>query len=130
MANIFSTSVLAISLAATGVFFSSTGCHKKKDTIAKVYVRDASNNPVVAAQVVLEGQNTNCLTCGSQNPVALYDTTTTNGSGEAIFNFNDVYQLGQAGVAVLDIKVTKGVSTGTGIIKVEQETTSEETVFM
>ncbi len=130
MKNIFSTSVITLALATAGVFFSSTGCRKKKDTIAKVYVRDASNNPVVAAQVVLGGQNTNPPGEGSQNPVALYDTTTTNGSGEAIFNFNDVYQLGQAGVAVLDITATKGTSTGTGIIKVEQETTSEETVFL
>ena len=54
----------------------------------------------------------------------------TDASGKATFNFNDVYQLGQAGVAVLNIDATKDGKTGQGIIKVEQEETSEETVFI
>ncbi|MEN9978118.1 MAG: hypothetical protein RLZZ569_743, partial [Bacteroidota bacterium] len=54
----------------------------------------------------------------------------TNMAGEAIFNFNDVYQLGQAGVAVLDIEVEKGLLTGQGIIKIEAETTSEQIIFI
>ena len=130
MKNLFSTTFIALAVGTVGILMSSTGCHKKKDTIAKVYVRDSSNNPVVAAQVVLKGENTNLQGQGSQNPVALMDTTTTNGSGEAIFNFNKVYQLGQAGVAVLDIEASKNGQVGTGIIKVEQETTSEETVYL
>ena len=130
MKTIFSSTFLSLTIAAVGIFFSSTGCNKKKDTIAKVYVRDADNNPVVAAEVILYGENTNPSNSGSQNPVSLMDTTTTNGSGEAIFNFNDVYQKGQAGVAVLNIKATKNGQSGSGIIKVEQETTSEETVFI
>lgn len=129
MKNLFSTTFIALAVGTVGILMSSTGCHKKKDTIAKVYVRDSSNNPVVAAQVVLKGENTNTPPA-SQNPVALMDTTTTNGSGEAIFNFNKVYQLGQAGVAVLDIEASKNGQVGTGIIKVEQETTSEETVYL
>jgi len=130
MKTIFSSTFLTLTIAAVGIFFSSTGCNKKKDTIAKIYVRDASNNPVVSAEVIVYGENTNPPNSGSQNPVALRDTTTTNGSGEAIFNFNDVYQKGQAGVAVLNIKATKDGQTGNGIIKVEEETTSEETVFI
>jgi hypothetical protein len=51
-------------------------------------------------------------------------------AGEAIFNFNEVYQLGQAGVAVLDIEVEKGLLTGQGIIKIEAETTSEQIIFI
>ncbi|MFN5910972.1 MAG: hypothetical protein ACK45H_06535, partial [Bacteroidota bacterium] len=62
--------------------------------------------------------------------VVVYDTTLTNSSGVAVFNYNDEYQLGQAGVAVLDIKAFKGGAQGQGIIKVEQETTSEETVYI
>ena len=46
------------------------------------------------------------------------------------FNFNDVYQLGQAGVGIFNIRAIKGQQDGIGIIKVEQETTSEETVFV
>jgi hypothetical protein len=91
-----------------------------------VYVHDAADDVVVGAQVVLKGEST----VTPSPPVVLFDTTTTNGSGEAIFNFNDVYQLGQAGVAVLNIEAQKDGLTGQGIIKVEQETTSEETVFI
>jgi hypothetical protein len=126
MKKIFSTAVILGSIIGMGVVFSSSGCRKKKDTIAKIYVRDTSNSAVVGAQVVLKGEST----VTPSPPVTLFDTTTTNGSGEAIFNFNDVYQLGQAGVAVLNIEAQKNGMTGQGIIKVEQETTSEETVFI
>lgn len=126
MKKILSTAVILGSVIGMGVVLSSTGCRKKKDTIAKIYVRDTANAPVVGAQVVLKGEST----VTPSPPVVLFDTTTTNGSGEAIFNFNDVYQLGQAGVAVLNIEAQKNGMTGQGIIKVEQETTSEETVFI
>jgi hypothetical protein len=119
------TIVFAV-LAILGVGFSSTGCRKKKDTIAIIYVRDAANELVAGAEVVLYGQST---TTQAAN-VVLYDTTTTNTAGEAKFNFNDVYQLGQAGVAVLNIEASSAGLSGEGIIKIEQETTSEETVFI
>ena len=45
------TIVFAV-LAILGVGFSSTGCRKKKDTIAITYVRDAANQLVSGAQVV------------------------------------------------------------------------------
>ncbi len=102
-------------------------CRKKAETIAKIYVRDINNNAVSGATVVIYGQSTT----NQPSSVVLYDTTTTNSAGEAIFNFDEVYQLGQAGVAVLniDVSATDG-KVGQGIIKVEQETTSEETVFI
>lgn len=126
MNKLFSTTIIALSLVGTAVLFSSTGCRKKKDTIAKIYVYDTANEPVVGAQVALFGEPSYT----GAPPVVLMDTTTTNGSGEAIFNFNDVYQLGQAGVAVLSIEALKDGMKGEGIIKIEQETTSEETVFI
>jgi Pyruvate/2-oxoacid:ferredoxin oxidoreductase gamma subunit len=102
------------------------GCRKKEDTIAKIYVRDADMLLVSGAQVVLYGTST----INQPSNVVLYDTTVTNSAGEAIFNLNEVYQLGQAGVAVLNIDATFDGKSGQGIIKVEQETTSEETVFI
>lgn len=126
MNKVFSSAIMIGVLIGLGVVFSSSGCRKKKDTIAKIYVRDTANAAVVGAQVVLKGEST----VTPSPPVVLFDTTTTNGSGEAIFNFNDVYQLGQAGVAVLNIEASKNGLTGQGIIKVEQETTSQETVFI
>lgn len=104
--------------------FSS--CRKKKDTIAVIYVKDAANELVPGARVVLYGQST----INQPANVVLYDTAYTNAAGEAYFNFNDVYQLGQAGVAVLNIEATKDGFEGQSIIKIEQETTSEKTVFI
>ena len=114
----------AVSVMGLALFM---GCNKKEDTIAKIYVRDAGNQAVVGARVIIYGQSTT----NQPSSVTLFDTTSSNGAGEAVFNFNDVYQLGQAGVAVLNIDVlTTDSKVGQGIIKVEQETTSEETVFV
>lgn len=119
--------VTGIAVVLMGVVFSSSGCRKKKDTIAKIYVRDASSTAVSGAQVRLHGESTQS---GNSSQITLDMTSTTNASGEAIFNFNDVYQLGQAGVAVANIDVTTATMVGSGIIKVEEEKTSEETVFV
>ncbi len=117
---------IALSVVALLCMATFVGCRKKEDTIAEITVRDASNQAVAGARVVIYGQSTT----NQPANVVLYDTTMTNTSGVAIFNFNDVYQLGQAGVAVLNIDVQKDALTGQGIIKVEQEVTSEETVFV
>ncbi len=106
---------------------ASLGCNKKKDTIAKIYVRNSDNALVSGAKVVLYGESSEP---GQQGKVNLSDTTISNSAGEAIFNLNDVYQKGQAGVAVLNIAAKSGTATGTGIIKVVEEVTSEETVFI
>lgn len=101
-------------------------CRKKEDTIAIIHVRNSANEAVSMARVVLYGQSTT----GQASSVTIYDTTFTDASGDATFNYNEVYQLGQAGVAVLNIQASKDGAIGQGIIKVEQETTSEETVFI
>lgn len=117
---------IALSVVALLSLTMFVGCRKKQDTIAEITVLDASNQAVSGARVVIYGQSTT----NQPANVVLYDTTETNSSGVAIFNFNDVYQLGQAGVAVLNIDVQKDQLTGQGIIKVEQEVTSKETVFV
>jgi len=107
-------------------FSFSSGCRKKGDTIANVYVLDDQNQPVADAQVVLYGTNTASI----PSQVAVFDTAMTNVSGMASFNYNDLYQLGQAGVAVLDIKAEFQGMIGQGIIKIEAESVNEETVFI
>lgn len=102
------------------------GCRKKEDTIAIIHVRNTANEGVAGARVILYGQSTT----NQPSSVVLFDTTLSNSAGDATFNFNDVYQLGQAGVAVLNISVDKDGATGQGIIKIVEETTSEETVFI
>lgn len=106
---------------------SLMGCNKKKDTIAKIYIRNAANALIPGARVVLYGESSEP---GQQGKVNVGDTTVSNSAGEAIFNLNDLYQKGQAGVAVLNISANLGTFTGSGIIKIVEETTSEETVFI
>jgi len=106
--------------------FTFTSCRKKGDTIANIYVKDEENLSVSGAMVILYGTNTS----NTPQTVAVFDTLYTNATGLASFNFNDIYQLGQSGVAVLDIKAQKLNKIGQGIIKIEAETVNEETVFI
>ncbi|MFT6923695.1 MAG: hypothetical protein ACJA1C_002710 [Crocinitomicaceae bacterium] len=100
-----------------------TSCRTKDDTIAIITVRDANNNPVANADVRV-------YSTGTSGVNSIDDLAQTNSSGEAFFNYNDEYQLGQAGVAILDIEVTKDAETSHGIIKIEQEATTLETVYI
>lgn len=117
-------SVLVMACLSFAVVIGS--CRKKGDTIARIIVRDTAKMLVPDAQVILFGQST----LEDQKPVVLRDTLTTNASGVAITHYNDNYQLGQAGFAVLDIIARKDGLTGKGIIKVEEEKVNEVTVFI
>jgi len=115
--------IVLVVVAASALTLGS--CRKKKDTIANIYVLN-SGEPQQNAMVILYGTNT----AGTPQQVAVFDTAYTNVSGMASFNYNDIYQLGQAGVAVLDIKAQKQNMIGQGIIKIEAEKINEETVFI
>lgn len=115
--------IVLVVVAASALTLGS--CRKKKDTIANIYVLN-SGEPQQNAMVILYGTNT----AGTPQQVAVFDTAYTNLSGMASFNYNDIYQLGQAGVAVLDIKAQKQNMIGQGIIKIEAEKINEETVFI
>ena len=107
--------------------FALFGCRKKKDTIATItVVNKISGTSVGNAKVVLYATSTT----GHQAAVTVHDTAYANGNGIAYFNYNDVYQLGQAGVCVLNIKATKDNLSGEGIIKIEQEKTTNANVFL
>lgn len=107
-------------VALVSLVFSISSCYRKKDTIAKVTVLDANNAPVGGAEVRL-------YYGVSADSARIDQTSSTDAAGLATFNFNDLYKSGQAGFAVLDIYVN---GTILGIIKVEEETTSEETVVI
>jgi hypothetical protein len=121
--TMLSRSILTLAIGAAIITIGS--CRKKEDTIAKIYVLDQNNSRVAGATVELIGETT-IGKGGIRDP----KTATTNEQGEATFNYNDVYQLGQCGVAVFKIKASLGGAVGNGIIKVEQEETTEETVFI
>ncbi len=116
--------IVLVVVAASALTLGS--CRKKKDTIANIYVLNSTGEPQQNAMVILYGTNT----AGTPQQVAVFDTAYTNLSGMASFNYNDIYQLGQAGVAVLDIKAQKQNMIGQGIIKIEAEKINEETVFI
>jgi hypothetical protein len=122
------TPLMVIAVLLIGTVFSSSGCRKKKDTIAIIHVRDTAGSPVSGALVRLDGNSS--LPPGQGGNENLHLSATSDGAGSATFNFNEVYQLGQAGVAVVDVTAEKDGMEGSGIIKVEQEKTSEETVFI
>jgi hypothetical protein len=117
------TTRLTLFLASLVVFSS---CRTKGDTIARITVRDTANMLVPNARVILFGASTT----DPIQPVVRRDTAFTNSTGVAVFNYNDIYQLGQAGFAVLDITVRKDNMTGSGIIKVEEEKENTQTVFI
>lgn len=105
---------------------TSVSCRKKEDTIVEIYVRTNASLVVPNATVRLytappyEPNSTPVLEMVGQTDI----------NGVIRFNFNDIYKLGQAGVAVLNIEVTKEGVTSTGIIKIEQETTSKKTLYL
>jgi hypothetical protein len=102
------------------------GCKKDKHTIATITVVNDEGEPVPGASVQL-------YAVPSETPpppnVIRFDTTqVTNGTGKVSFDFSEFYKKGQAGFAVLDIKASKGSLSGEGIIKIEEEKTTEETI--
>ncbi|MCO5258944.1 MAG: hypothetical protein M9916_02255 [Crocinitomicaceae bacterium] len=116
-AGIFSLMILFISL-------TSISCRKKKDTIAEITVKNSAGAYVSGAKVRL-------FPVPTQQGTLLWEfETTTNSEGVASFNFNEIYQLGQAGVVVANIEATYQGNTGKGVIKVDQEVTSTATVFI
>lgn len=104
-----------------GLLFQS--CFKVEETIASVTVLNEVGTPVPGASVRL-------YNIGLDGPPRFDTTQFTNGSGIASFNFSEYYEAGQSGFAVLDIEVSKGSLAGTGIIKIEEQETSEESVVV
>ncbi len=112
--------------------FTISGCRKDKKTIATITVVSGTGAPVPGVTVKVYSS---CSECPGPAGGPRFDTTTmssltqiTNGTGKVSYDFSEFYKKGQAGFAVLDIKATKGNLIGSGIIKIEEETTSEETI--
>ena len=114
--------IFSFFLLIGSVLFSS--CQKTKDTTARITVRDKSSNLVIGAWVRVYGNST------TTNTSIINDSIQSDYKGEAIFNYNKIYKAGQAGVAVLDITGRKGALYGKGIIKIEQEKESTETIYL
>ena len=115
--------VLFITFLSIGLF----SCRKESPTIVIITAVDTSGNLVPNAMVRLYPSPTITPPRG----ITIDDTVYTNANGQAFFDYTDRYNLGQAGFAVLNIEISSGQSLyGTGIIKIEPETTSEEKVIL
>lgn len=104
---------------------------KKDPSIAKIFVRSASNELVTGAKVIIIGDvNSNPET------ITWVDTVVTNGSGFAAFNLDPHFEQGVTEfgkdytVAYFDIIVKSGSLTGTGDIRTRVHTTAVETVYL
>ena len=105
------------------IIVTTASCYKKQDTIVIITVRDTiTNDLVIGASVRLMYDTT-----GNPNPARIDVTATTNPQGQAVFNFNELYQSGQAGFAVLDLLLN---GTKVDVIQIEEEITTEETVYL
>lgn len=111
------------------VVVSTFSCRKESETIAQIVVRDTSGAVVPNALVRLDGESVSPTNPNSTN-VVRHDSTYTNSSGVAVFDYTEVYNLGQAGFAVLNISAEKDALFGDGIIKIEAEETTTETVYI
>lgn len=104
------------------IIFMVASCYKKKDTIVIISVRDSiTNDVVVGASVRL------LYLAGNPDSTRIDVTATTDPQGQAVFNFNELYQSGQAGFAVLDVLLN---GTKVDVIQIEEEVTTEETVYL
>lgn len=120
-----------IGLGFIGLMFVSLAlfpsCRKEGETVARIMVVDTAGDPFPNAMVRLYPSPT----IDEHGAIIIDDTSFTEVDGYAVFDFSDSYNLGQAGVFVLDIEVRSGDTLyGEGIIKIEQEETSEETVII
>jgi hypothetical protein len=107
------------------------GCNKKLDTVAKITIYNSLDNKLVPeCRVVLWGKASVGPGSQDQGDVVLYDTAYTNSVGEAVFYYNELYQKGMAGVAILQIEAKKANYNGSGIIKVAEEETNEAIVYI
>jgi hypothetical protein len=118
---------VSLLLLVSFFLFTSSGCRKKGNTIVLITVRDNTNAVVPDAMVRLYGQST---TNPPSGPVVRVDTAYTDALGVARFDYTDHYKLGMAGLFVLNIEARKGTKFGAGIVKVVEEKTTEERVFI
>jgi hypothetical protein len=105
-------------------------CNKQNDTIATVKVVKIIDGASVHNAKVTVDPNNEVL----EHKPGIEKEAMTNSSGEATFNYNELYNRGTAGLFVLEVRVEAtidGVPTVVeGIIEVEQETTSETIIEM
>ena len=103
------------------ILFTITSCYKTKPTELEVTVRDAFGNVVNNASVKVFGEPTGSY---NANPLQADYIQESNANGIALITFNEIYQPGQNGVAILKVEVNKDEKTGITTIEIVQERTN------
>jgi hypothetical protein len=99
-----------------------TSCYKKKDTLLMVYVRDETGSVIESAKVRVFAEPTDT----SNNSAMIVDfEKITDNTGTADFNFNQIYETGQTGVAVVKVKATYFNKVGQKIVELVEEQNNE-----
>jgi len=116
--------VMLVAILTVGMM---TSCRKESPTVAVITVIDTSGAVFYGAMVRLYPTPT----INPHPGITIDDTLYSDIDGKATFDYTDRFNLGQAGFAVLDIEIRSGDTLyGTGIIKIEAEKTSKETVIL
>jgi hypothetical protein len=102
-------------------------CENKEPSAVKIFVRSASNELVVGAQVVIIGD------VNSNPPTNAYvDTVFTNESGFAVFEMKAYYDAAgeENTIGYFDVVVKKDTKVADGRIRSRVHTTAVETIFL
>ena len=101
--------------------FVITSCYKTKPTELEITVKDVGGNPISNASVHVFGEPSNY---NDEAPIEANYEELTNSNGVALFAFNEIYQPGQNGVAILKVEVNKNEKIGISTIELFQESTN------
>jgi len=114
---------IIVGVLAIGVLLGA--CKKEAPSIAKIYVRSASNELMVASRVVIIAD-----ALINESPVSYVDTLYTNSSGFAEFNLDGYYSQVEKSVktAVFDIICNSEENEGTGTMRTRIHTTAVQTI--
>ena len=113
--------IFSIGLILT-LLIGLNSCYKIESTTAVIHVKDSSTSAAVPDAIVEL-----LYIAGHPDSTSIHVTDTTNNSGDAFFDFTDMYKSGQAGFAVLDIRVN-GIYKG--IIEINEMVANEETILL
>ncbi len=127
MNKIYTKVGMAVMLVAVLGLATLQSCRKEQPTVAKIRVVDTSGTEFPEAMVRLYPTPT----VVEHGAIIIDDTMWTDIDGFATFDYTEMFNLGQAGFAVLDIEVRSGDTLyGEGIIKIIEESVTEETVVL
>ena len=122
-----SPKVLIISAVVLAMGLGLGACNKEKATKAEITVLDTAGHAMAGAYVKLYANPVHPLQADFSR---LTKEGTTGSDGKVIFDYSEFYKRGQAGFAVLDILAKKDSLKGNGIIRIEEEQTTDETVVI